>query len=79
MGERIAVNITNGAIYGYPVVGFTEIEGAFVFGEPRLIADSTDDFFDHLVVKSEIEDMQMDADGVMPELRNVRLPLQKTI
>ncbi len=77
MGERIAVNITNGAIYGYPVVGFTEIEGAFVFGEPRLIADSTDDFFDHLVVKSEIEDMQMDADGVMPELSECSAPLTK--
>ena len=78
MGERIAVNITNGAIYGYPVVGFTEIEGAFVFGEPRLIADSTDDFFDNLVVKSALEDILPDAEEcVMPELSDCSVPLTK--
>lgn len=58
MGERIAVNIKNGAVYGYPVVGFTKIDCAFLFGEPRLIADTTNDFFDNLVVKPETEDIQ---------------------
>ena len=77
MGERIAVNIKDGAVYGYPVVGFTEIERAFVFGEPRLITDSTDDFFDNLVVKPEMEEIQTEADGVMPELSDCSASLTK--
>lgn len=76
-GERIAVNIKDGAVYGYPVVGFTEIERAFVFGEPRLIADSTDDFFDNLVIKPEMEEIQTEADGVMPELSDCSASLTK--
>ena len=77
MGERIAVNIKNGAVYGYPVVGFTKIDCAFLFGEPRLIADTTNDFFDNLVVKPETEDIQTEADGVMPELSDCSALLTK--
>ena len=40
MGERIAVNIKDGAVYGYPVVGFTKINCSFLFGEPIFIADT---------------------------------------
>lgn len=77
MGERIAVNIKDGAVYGYPVVGFTKINCAFVFGEPRLIADTANDFFDNLVVKPEMEEIQTEADGVMPELSDYSASLTK--
>ena len=58
----------------------------FDFGKPQLIADSIDDFFDNLFVLDghkaipaieEIEDIQTEAEGVMPELSDCSAPLTK--
>lgn len=76
-GERIAVNITDGAVYSYPVVGFTEFDGAFVFGEPRLVADSIDDFFSNLKIEEEQQTEIIEIEGVMPELSDCSVTLTK--
>ncbi len=45
---RITIDLVNGKIYLYPIVGMQDV--IFNFGEPRLVANSIDDFFDNLVV-----------------------------
>ena len=44
---RITIDLVNGKIYLYPIVGMQDV--IFNFGEPRLVANSIDDFFDNLV------------------------------
>lgn len=39
---RIAIDLVNGKIYLYPIVGMKDV--TFDFGKPQLIADSIDDF-----------------------------------
>ena len=81
---RIAIDLVNGKIYLYPIVGMKDV--TFDFGKPQLIADSIDDFFDNLFVLDghkaipaieEIEDIQTEAEGVMPELSDCSAPLTK--
>ncbi len=83
---RIAVNISNGAVYFYKIIGFATKGRAFIFAKPQLVADSIDDFFDNLVVLDghkaistieEIENIQTEAEGVMPELSDFSAPLTK--
>ena len=40
---RITIDLVNGKIYLYPIVGMQDV--IFNFGEPRLVANSIDDFF----------------------------------
>lgn len=77
---RIAVNISNGSAYFYKIIGFATKGRTFIFDEPQLIADSIADFFDNLVAFpkiDEIEEVQMETEGVMPELSDCSLPLTK--
>ena len=76
-GERIAVNITDGAVYSYPVVGFTKRDGAFIFGEPRLVADSIDDFLSNLESEEEQQTEFIEIEGVMPELSDCSVSLTR--
>ena len=81
---RITIDLVNGKIYLYPIVGMQDV--IFNFGEPRLVANSIDDFFDNLVVLDghkaipaieEIEEGQTETAGVMPELSDCSASLTK--
>ncbi|WP_336616968.1 SMI1/KNR4 family protein [Bacteroides acidifaciens] len=77
---RIAVNISNGSAYFYKIIGFATKGRTFIFDEPQLIADSIADFFDNLVAFpkiDEIEEVQMETEGVMPELSDCSVQLTK--
>ena len=77
---RITIDLVNGKIYLYPIVGMQDV--IFNFGEPRLVANSIDDFFDNLVVLDghkaipaieEIEEGQTETAGECLNFRTVRL------
>lgn len=75
---RIAIDSVNEKVYLYPIVGMQDV--IFNFGEPRLVADSIADFFDNLVAFpkiDEIEEVQMETEGVMPELSDCSVQLTK--
>lgn len=81
---RITIDLVNGKIYLYPIVGMQDV--IFNFEEPRLVANSIDDFFDNLVVLDghkaipaieEIEEGQTETAGVMPELSDCSASLTK--
>lgn len=78
---RIAIDLINGNIYLYPIIGMKGL--LFELGKPLLIADSINDFFDNLVIMDEqksiplIEDAQAEAEGVMPELSDCSASLTK--
>lgn len=75
---RIAIDLVNEKVYLYPIVGMQDV--IFNFGEPRLVADSIADFFDNLVAFpkiDEIEEVQMETEGVMPELSDCSVQLTK--
>lgn len=78
---RIAIDLTDGNIYLYPIIGMKGL--VFELGKPQLIADSIDDFFDNLVIMDEqkqipaIEDAQTGAEGIMPKLSDCSVVLTK--
>ena len=77
---RITIDLVNGKVYLYPIAGMKDV--IFNFGEPRLIADSIDDFFDNLVVFPKMEEIEeeqteVEVEGVMPELSDCSVPLAK--
>ena len=78
---RIAVNISNGAVYFYKIIGFATKGRTFIFDEPQLIADSIDDFFNNLIAFPKIEEEQqteiIEIEGVMPELSDCSASLTK--
>ena len=75
---RIAVNVSNGVVYFYKIMGFATKGHAFIFDVPQLVADSIDDFFDNLVVSPKIEETgeeQTEIEGIMPELSDCSVTL----
>lgn len=77
---RIAIDLVNGKIYLYPIVGMQGV--IFNFGEPRLIADSVDDFFDSLSLSGKQEQTVAIKNhpsevGIMPTLSNYSVALTK--